>query len=380
MALQSRLRRLLHLVSASAALLTLVALGAAFSVIVRSGQADPRPELAISDRPTLVFAEFGLNADEILIAPAEDPNDRTLIQTVPHASGWGLNPSSQLVNGRSAYTVLPAGVTPNRNSPAELWLLDVDTASATRLARDADLLAAPVLAQDGAVVAYRRTEGSGAQSLVRVDLETRTRRVLHTDGSSFGLFPVGFDDDGALLFTRLTPDGTDLLRVADGSAAELILHASDEIARDWSVAPDGDAVAFVAPLLQAERIVHQTQVIALGDQPSVEAPAASLSGEQYAPTWRRDGALAIGREATDTSGVGPIVVDGANLSPMAAPSSGFDVPLGWSVVGGYLAVRHFTGSGSQSAGEETLLVIGPAASRVVVETTSELIFLGWTGA
>lgn len=378
MALQPRPPRLVRLVLASAGLVAVVAIGAVFAALLRTGQA--QPELAVSSGPTLVFAEFGLTADEILIAPADDPDARTVIQTVPHASGWGLNPSPEMVLGRSAYTVLPANATPSRESPAELWLLDANTASASRLARDADLLAAPVLRQDGAVLVYRRTEDSGAQSLLRVDLETRARRVLHSDSSSFGLFPVGFDDDGAVLFTRLSATGTDLVRVSEGAPAELVLHASDEIARDWSVSPDGDAVSYVAPLLQAERIVHQAQVLSLKGGSTVNTPAAAHLGEQYSPTWRPDGALAIGREAFDDAGVAPIVLGLPGGLVLPAAESGFDVPLGWSAGGGYLAVRHFSGNNSQYAGTETLMLLGTDATRRSIDTDTELIFLGWTGA
>jgi len=379
MALQPRPPRFVRLVFASAGLVLLVAAGAVMATFLRAERA--APERAATSGPTLVFAEFGLNADEILVAPAEDPEARTPIQTIPHASGWGLNPAPALVAGRTAYTVLPPNATPSRTSAAELWLLEVDTTSASRLARDADLLAAPVLRQDGAVLAYRRTEDGGGQSLLRVDLQTRARRVLHTDHSSFGLFPVGFDEGGALLFTRLSADGTDLMRVSEGAAPELIIHASDEIARDWSVAPAGDAVAFVAPLLQAERIVHQAQVVSLRtDAVVATTPAASFLGEQYGPTWRGDGALALGREAIDGGGVAPVVVGTAEGPILPAASAGFDVPLGWSVGGDYLAVRHFSGSGSQNPGTETLVLIGTDSSRQTIATDTELIFLGWTGA
>lgn len=379
MAFQPRPPRFLRVLIASTALVALVALGAAFAAMLGEGRAEP--ELARTGGPMLVFAEFGPAADEILIAPADAPEDATPIQTVPHANGWGLNPAPQMANGRTAYTVLPPHVTPSRSSAAELWLLDLETASASRLARDADLLAAPVLRQDGAVLAYRRTEANGAQSLLRVDLETRARRVLHTDASSFGLFPVGFDEDGALLFTRLSASGTDLVRVAEGSPPELLLHASDEIARDWSVAPAGDAVAFVAPLLQAERIVHQAQVALLNQGTNGAATlAGSLLGEQYSPRWRHDGALAVGREAGQAFGSAPIVLGASDQLPLAAAPSGFDVPLGWSVGGFYLAVRHFSGTHSQNAGTETLVIIGIDSSRVSIPSDTELIFLGWTGA
>jgi hypothetical protein len=56
------------------------------------------------------------------------------------------------------------------------------------------------------------------------------------------------------------------------------------------------------------------------------------------------------------------------------------VPLASSLGGGYLAVRHFDGEGSQNPGTETLVVLGGDGSRVTVGARTELIFLGWTGA
>ncbi|MDA0352161.1 MAG: hypothetical protein O3A10_08125 [Chloroflexi bacterium] len=378
MALQPRPPRVIRLVLGSAGLVAVLAVAAVVAALVRTG--DVQPELVTTSEPTLVFAEFGPSADEIFVAPASDPTARTRIQSVPHASGWGLNPAPEMVAGKTAYTVLPPNAAPERTSAAELWLLDVNTASASRLARDADLLAAPVLRQDGDVLVYRRTEEDGAQSLVRVDLTTRARRVLHREAQSFGLFPVGFDQSGAVLFTRLSAAGTDLVRVSEGSAATVVLHASDEIARDWSMSPAGDAVAFVAPLLQAERIVHQAQVLTLGGRSgNSQALVTSVVGEQYSPTWRSDGALAIGREAT-ADGAAPLVIGAAVSTTLAADPAGFDVPLGWSAAGDYLAVRHFSGFNSQQPGVETLVLIGLDASRAEIATETELIFLGWTGA
>ena len=322
---------------------------------------------------TLVFAEFGATADSIYVTPATDTEDRTLIQTVEHAPGWGLNPAAAVVAGRTAYTVLPPEAAPYRDSPAELWLLDVATRNATRLARDADLLAAPVLSEDGQMLAYRRTDDSGTQAIVRVDLETRARRVLHTDATAFGVFPIGFDGSGAVLFARLSPSGTDLLRVADGAAAELVLHASDEIARDWRMAPGGEAVSYLAPELYAERMVHRAQFASLDGSAAVAGPPPAVAGEQYAPAWRSDGALAIG------GALAPLVVGATEAVMLPAAASGFDVPLGWSMGGGYLAVRHFDGVSSQAAGRDTLVVIGND-TRTTVESPRELIFLGWTGA
>ena len=370
MSLQPRLPQFLRIALTSMLLVAVAAAGALLHAGLRgAGAPDDGAQLGTA---TLVFAEFGPNADSVYATSIQDPAERTLIRTVQHAPGWGLNPSVGVVAGKTAYTVLPPEAAPYRDSPAELWLLNVITAEATRLARDADLLAAPVLSEDGRMLAYRRTDDSGTQAIVQVDLETRARRVLHSEASAFGMFPIGFDRSGAVLVARLAPSGTDLLRVVDGAPATLLLHASDEIARDWRVAPGGDSVAFLAPELSRERMVHRVHVVSLDGSPSAAGAPPADDGEQYAPAWRWDGALAIGAAAA------PLVVGTSETVALPA-SSGFDVPLGWSVAGDYLAVRHFDGISSQAPGAETLVVIGNG-TRTTVESTRELIFLGWTGA
>ena len=371
MPLEPRLPRVLRVALTSMLLVALAAGGALLHTALRGATS---PDEATEPRSAaLVYAEFGANVDSIYVMPVDAVSDPTLIQTVRHAPGWGLNPAAAVVDGRTAYTVLPPEAAPYRDSPAELWVLDVTSANATRLARDADLLAAPVLSDDGRMLAYRRTDDSGTQAIVRVDLETRARRVLHSDGASFGVFPIGFDGAGAVLFARLSISGTDLMRVADGAAAEFLLHASDEIARDWRVAPGGESVSFLAPELYAERVVHRTRLVALDGSMVLAGPPPTEVGEQFAPAWRSDGALAIG------TGTGPLVVGASAPVILAAPETGFDVPLGWSVGGSYLAVRHFDGANSQTPGRETLVVIDSVA-RTTIESSRELIFLGWTGA
>ena len=374
---QPRLPRFGRALSVSAALLALAAIAILFAALRESSESPYRP--VVMEEPLLVFAEFGSTVDKILIAPAANPESLTLIQSVPHADGWGINPAPEMVAGRTAFTVLPSDIQPDRSSAAELWVLDIKTTSKVRLARDADLLVAPILREDGGILVYRRTEDSGAQSLIRVDLETRTRRVLHTDQSEFGVFPIGFDEKGNLLFTRISPSGTDLLRVTESSNLEVLLHASDEIARDWTVAPDGNAVAFVTPVLEREQIIHQAQIVSLNEG-NITAPVDTSQGEQYSPRWRYDGSLAIGCSTNSSSGSAPIVITASEKIILPAAPVGFDVPLGWSVDGTYLAVRHFSGTGSRDPGDETLVILGGASTRVEITATSDLLFLGWSGA
>ena len=330
--------------------------------------------------PTLLFAEFHSTADIVYAAPASDPERRTLVARVEHAEGWGINPAPAMAGTLVAYTVLPAGSPGRRDARAELWVLDVQTRTRTRLARDADLLVAPLLDRAGGYLSYRSTGPSGEQRLVRVDLRTRARRVLHTYDGAFGVYPVGFASDGALLFAQLSNSGTDVYRVRDGQVPELLFHASDNIARDWQLSPDGQRLSYLAPEVVAERVVHRLRVVELvaGAVHGVAADAAAV--EQFAPVWTPAGdGVTVGREAYPAANAAAVTLwlGGGRATSLAAPERGFDAPLGWSPDGRYLAARSFDGPGSFEPGRESMVVISTDRVRRAVTSRAEVIFLGW---
>ncbi|MQC18499.1 MAG: hypothetical protein DWG80_05425 [Chloroflexi bacterium] len=333
--------------------------------------------------PRIVFAEFGLNEDRIYSAPADALHDRTLQATVPHAPGWGLNPGVAIAGALVAYTILPEDASPERGSPAELWILDITTRDLTRLARDADLLAPPVFVDDGDGLVYRRSMGA-VQELVHVEVSNLTREVVHSEQTSFGIFPLGTAHDQSLLFTRISPEGTDLLAIRAGETPSLLFRASEDIARDWRISPDGRAISYLAPVIDGERAVHRAHVVSLdtsedllpADEP--EGAARALT-EQYGPVWTPDGrAITYGQEAAtgDAEPAAVVALDGSrDLLP--APEHGFDVPLGWSKDGRFLLVRSFNGRNSNEPGVERTILIDLQGGRTPVEVPSEVIFLGW---
>ena len=329
--------------------------------------------------PALVFAQFGPTADRVYTVPAVDPARRTLVATVEHAQGSGIVPAPAMAGSLVAYTVLPPASPGRRDEPAELWILDITTSERVRLARDADLLVAPQFDVDGGYLAYRSTGPHGEQHLVRVDLKSRARRVVYTQGGGFGVFPIGFSD-GALLFAGLSTAGTDLYRVRDGEDAELLFHASDHVARDWRLSPDGRWLSFLAPELAAERIVHRLHVVSVESAERMSGPGAGGPMEQFSPVWTPAGdAVTVGREAYPALTAAAVTLsldDGGELA-LAAPERGFDAPLGWSPDGRYLAARSFDGSGSYEPGRESMVVISIDGVRRAVTAGTELIFLGW---
>lgn len=339
----------------------------------------PEAAAPVEVRPgtqTVVFAEFGRTRDDVYVAPATAPSERTLIGTIEHAEGWGINPGVEMAGDLFAYTVLPPESEGRRDSPAELWLFDTVSQDRTRLARDADLLIQPVFVEDGSELLYRRS-GTDQQEIVRVDLARLTRSVIHAERTLFGIFPIGFDDDGDLLFARLSPTGTDVLSVRRGEAPALLFHASDFIARDWRMSPDGGALAYLAPEQQGERVVHRVHVMALSSVTERPLPLAAEASEQYGPAWSPEGAITMGQEAL-ADAAPALVVDPADaVSTLAPAPRGFDVPLAWSQDGRYLAVRWFDGANSAHPGNERIIVIDRLGGRAPILADREVIYIGW---
>ncbi len=323
--------------------------------------------------PLAVFAEFGNLADKIYSAPANDPSKRTLLATLDHAPGWGINPASTTRDGRAVFLLAP----PNgggRDSPAEVWTLELKTGERTRIAADADLLIQPVLNRDGTIL-YRRTSGQH-QEIVRASVGNASRTAVHKEDTVFGVFPIGEDADGNLIVARLSTAGTDIARVRDG-VAQVIVHASDHLARGWQIAPDGKSVAYLAPEVRGDRVVYRVHVVSLPDGKARTLPETPADADQFSPLWTPGGdALALGQDARN----GPAsvtVLTGDRTRAMASPARGFDVPLSWSDGGTYLAARSFDGDSAANPGNETTVVLGPDGQRWVITATGEVIFLGW---
>jgi hypothetical protein len=369
-------RRLPWPAAAALACLALAGLGA--WLLIGRGPADVAPGL---EGPALAFAEFGAVADRVYLASPSNPADRRLIATVDHVDGWGINPAFSVASGLAAYTVLPPGSIPRRDSPAELWLLDLRSGAPSRLVRDADLLAPPVFDIEGQKLLYRSTRPDGRQELVSIDIASQVRRPVHSYEGAFGLHPIGFAVDGAVVFAELSASGTDVYRVREGAPPVLVAHASDQIARDWRMSPGATQLSFLAPELHAERWVHRASVLDIaggGARPLAATPAPLA--EQFGPVWTPDGrAVTLGHEPLDEASAAALTVtlDGGAAEALASPRVGFDVPVAWSPTGGYLVARSFDGASSYQPGRESMVVITEDGTRIELATASEVIFIGW---
>lgn len=322
--------------------------------------------------PLAVFAEFGELADRIYSAPADDPAKRTLVATLEHAPGWGLNPAATTREGRAVFLLAPVDGG-GRDTPAEVWTIDLKTGQRTRLASDADLLIQPVLNRDGSVL-YRRSAGQ-QQEIVRLDTGSGARRATYVEETTFGIFPIGEDVDGNLIVARLSTGGTDLARVRDGTA-QVIVHASDHLARGWQIAPDGKSLAYLAPEVSGERVVYRTHVVSLPDGKARTVADTPEAADHFNPAWTPSGGLAVGQDARTGAGA-VMLIDDAKARPLRAPERGFDVPLSWSDGGTYLAVRTFDGDTASNPGTERTVLLGPDGERYPIAAPGDVIFIGW---
>ena len=332
--------------------------------------------------PQLLVSQFGVGQDTLWSLAAEDPERRRPVATLPHAAGYGVYASLAPGGRLLAYTALPPGLkSPSADSPAELWLLDLETGEARVVAADADLLVAPVWAADAGSLAFRRSQAvenaAGAFELVLVDLGGGETVLARAEAA---LFPVGFTPDGALLYTSVSPQGTDLARVTPGRAPERLAHLSEGFTRDWRLSPDGRRLAFLSPQPTAQGMVLRAMVadLAVGDE--TESPriwaAAYGPGQEFGPAWHPGGDLTLGRLSPGQTGAA-VRLDAVGAESLAGPEQGFDVPIAWSPDGRRLVVRTFEGLSVVAPGRARLEVVGEDGQRRSLDMTGEIAFVGW---
>lgn len=326
-------------------------------------------------RSLIVYSEFGHWADTIWAADPDDPNNRAYVTTVEHSPGFGISASVSPDGAYVAYAALPRGA--SWDDSAELWLLEIGTVTARRLAENVDLGSTPVWTPASDGVAVRQAVGE-ASALLLVDLSGQATQLT---GGKTGIYPIAFSTDGTTLYyAALSEGGTDLLAVsALGGNSESLAHLSDGYARDWHLAPDGSKLAYLAQTLGTSLSYHaEVLTLATGD---AQSGIAGLSGPQFNPIWDPNGGLTIGTAPQDaTAGtavrVGPGFAGGEGAA-LPGPDSGFDVPLSWSPDGAHLVVRSFEGSSASNPGPSYVVVISESGQRLQLSTLSDVLIVGW---
>ena len=331
----------------------------------------------------LLISEFGEDADTIV---AIDPNDvdgsRTEIATISHARGWGvfaaLSPNGEAI----AYTALPEDtIDASPDSPAVAAIVDTD-GDVTALADDVDLLVPPVWSPDGEAIVVRKNtpQANDAGSFELVLLGRDGSRLTITSWSSAAVFPIAFSPDGATLyFASINASGVNLYSVAPGGRDEtLIAHVSDEIARDWTLSPDGTTLAYsVAESGANPRVVAMTLDIATGEASEALAGSSSDDAAQINPAWRGDDELTIA--SIDATGGGDAIsVDGSGAADTITDNDdSIDLPVSWSPDGASLAVRAVEGATPLDAGESHVELVTPNGGRERVSDQADVLIVGW---
>ena len=362
--------RLRRPVTAGALLIAIAAI--ALTLLARlpaAGNAsDVPPALPASDGPLIVYREFGLAADALYAADPDDPDGRVELALVAHAWGYGTFPSLSPDGDHIATTAVPP-----QGGPAQLQLLTIATGEATLLAENVDLTA-PVWAPDGTALVVRRSAPHGTNAeLVRVDLDGEATTIV---AASAGLYPIEVSPDGGwLYYASLTPAGTEAARVSlAGGTPESLGRLSAGVARDWDLSPDGSRLAYLAQTDGPTTFVAEVRDLATG------AASRPIAGLQFAPVWRNNVALTVGRlDAGPATAAAQVSLAGeaAAAPALPAPDAGFDVPVSWSPDGELLIVRNFLGTSAADPGPSFLVVVRPGGSRTPVSTSSDVAVAGW---
>jgi len=223
---------------------------------------------------------------------------------------------------------------------------------------------------------------------VQVDVSDGSETLLMEASDILELFPIGYSSDGESLYlARITIRGTDFEALpATGGTPEILVHASDQTARDWHLSPDGGRIAFLAGQATDSRIAARAFVADL-IAGAVPQPLSSFAdgldvGDHFNPVWHPDGdRIAVGRLLAEGGSAAAVVSlsDGELGEATPGPQRGFDVPVGWSPDGSYLAVRSFEGSSPSQPGRERLVIVELGKGRAELGDGGTLDFIGWVG-
>ena len=280
-----------------------------------------------------------------------------------------------------------AGMGAAQSAGGELWLLDVGTGAAKRLAQQVDLAGAPVWSPESDAVFVRRSGANGVE-LVRVELSgAATVLAAATNSlatSANGLYVIDVSPDGEwLYYAVLSAGGTDVARASVHSGKqEPVAHLSDGFSRDWKLSPNGDRLSYLAQANSGSSVTFVAQVLDISTG-LTETPLAGTPVAQFNPVWERGGGLTIGQisdGSAASAGDAPLRLNAAGAATAIAlpePASGFDVPLSWSPDGARLAVRSFEGRSAADPGPSRVVVVRTDGARFELSRQSDVAVAGW---
>ena len=338
----------------------------------------------------LLVSEFGDAADTIVALDPGDPSARTTIATVEHAPGYGIFATLSPDGKAIAYTALPSDTArPGPDAPARGAIVDVH-GDVTPLADDVDLLVAPVWSPDSASIVLRRNTpaADAAGSFELLLLGRDGSRATLTTWTTAAMFPLAFAPDGSkLYFATLNNSGTDLYSIApDGTAETKIAHLSDQIARDWKLAPDGSALAYsVAEGGNAPSVITKTLDLSTGiaaeaiapDELQAGPPSTGIARGELNPAWHGSAELTVASLNLDGGGNATTVDAAGATSAITTNDDSIDLPLDWSPDGKTLAVRAIDGKTPASASASHMELVRDGARERISES-ADVQIVGWT--
>jgi hypothetical protein len=163
----------------------------------------------------------------------------------------------------------------------------------------------------------------------------------------------------------VTPGG-EPVTVSIGAQGSLVHLAgasmllSPNITRDWRLAPDGSAIAFIEADLAGGLRYRQRVVSFAGDSVAQSIP---VGGQQLGVAWHPVASVpTFGNEPPAPTG-----------DARAQRAPGFDLPIEFSGDGRYLAVEAWSGTSFAEPGSKRIAVVGER-SRAVMPVQA---VLGW---
>lgn len=307
----------------------------------------------------VVIAHSEDDYDIISVIGAEDASFAEEIARIAHLPGYASTGAVSPDGALLALAVVDQGTLARPR--ASLVVVDLETAEAVWLLSGIDAHQRPVWSIDGSsVVVVRSTSGPAGTTVdvLQAPVDGGAPATLLTASQVLGVYPVGFDPDGALVSVRIDGDGSTALR-----GEKPVARLSPFITRDWSLSADGQQIAFIV-VDQSSGLRYTPSVASLSDVGlAVAAQSMGHATEALGTAWAPGaGTATFGHEPAAGAGVS------------AQSAGGFDVPLAYSPDGASLAVRHWTGSSFADPGRPSFQVV-TTGGRVTLSEVSR--FYGW---
>ncbi len=333
--------------------------------------------------PQLIVSSYGDDESTLWLIDPAAPARRQLWLHVAHAPGWAIEGAVSPAGGRVALLVVPPGA---RDPGAETQLLISDGGPPRVVAGGLDLRGGLAWSADGRELFARRTlpgpDGGRRFQLIALDFsggaggdgtDRPVERTLLERGDTGGLYPVGRAVGGPAYAVAVGPGGSALIAIDDNDVS--VLPFAAVVTREWALSPGGSRLAYTEQRGMALRVMVLD--LAGPGLRTAQAVEPGPPGGSASPVWGPGGTLYAGPFGGDTSGSGTGSGDIRSAGVRVAGAvAGFDLPLGWSPDGAYLALRTFDGTGPGNPGAEGVALLGPDGASQVV-TGDGLRILGW---